>query len=230
MGNGGMFRGPVTGTAAGGRGGGGGGLLQSPNRPRGVAGPVQPQGQHLTQANKTDTTRPQGFGVTQGGGGRGTSSPGSSVAGPQAKAGKVAVSGTASSSSSSPTAGPGAGVEAESGGGGAGAVLSCLPCEKEFTSEGAKQAHLQSHVLCPEEGCGFSALRKVVNNHHEAKHGQFSGSGFQARTRTAVEVHCIFFRPLYPKPLPILNSSNSTQKRVSSCKSVKELHRIPHLN
>lgn len=62
-------------------------------------------------------------------------------------------------------------------------VLSCEPCEKDFTSEVARQAHLQSHVPCPEKGCGFSALRKVVNNHHEAKHGQFSGSGFQVQWR-----------------------------------------------
>lgn len=58
-------------------------------------------------------------------------------------------------------------------------MLSCEPCEKEFTSETARQAHLQSHVPCPEEGCGFSALKKVVNNHNEAKHGKLSGSGFQ---------------------------------------------------
>ncbi|CAN0449004.1 unnamed protein product, partial [Ectocarpus sp. 12 AP-2014] len=62
---------------------------------------------------------------------------------------------------------------------GGAAKLSCEPCEKEFTTETARQAHLQSHVPCPEKGCGFSALRKIVNNHHEAKHGQFSGSGFQ---------------------------------------------------
>ncbi|CAM9352629.1 unnamed protein product, partial [Laminaria digitata] len=93
-----------------------------------------------------------------------------------------------SSSSSSPAAvaasgagaGAGAGVGVgQQGGGAAGALLSCEPCEKEFTSEVARQAHLQSHVPCPEKGCGFSALRKVVNNHNEAKHGQFSGSGFQ---------------------------------------------------
>lgn len=68
------------------------------------------------------------------------------------------------------------------GGGGATTaktLLSCEPCEKDFTSEAARQAHLKSHVPCPEQGCGFSALRKIVNNHHEAKHGQFSGSGFQ---------------------------------------------------
>ena len=58
-------------------------------------------------------------------------------------------------------------------------MLHCEPCEKEFTSESARQAHLASHVPCPEKGCGFSALRKFVNNHHEAKHGQLSGSGFQ---------------------------------------------------
>lgn len=75
------------------------------------------------------------------------------------------------SSTASSTAGAAAGGEA--------AKLSCEPCEKEFTTETARQAHLLSHVPCPEKGCGFSALRKIVNNHHEAKHGQFSGSGFQ---------------------------------------------------
>lgn len=74
-----------------------------------------------------------------------------------------------------------AGVEAGAGAGAAKVLLRCEPCEKEFTSEAARQAHLQSHVPCPEKGCGFSALRKFVNNHHEAKHGQLSGSGFQVR-------------------------------------------------
>lgn len=72
-------------------------------------------------------------------------------------------------------------------------LLSCEPCEKEFTSEVARQAHLQSHVPCPEKGCGFSALRKFVNNHFEAKHGQCSGSGFQvgAMTKSVAESRCL---------------------------------------
>lgn len=68
------------------------------------------------------------------------------------------------------------------GGGGSG-VIPCGPCEREFTSEGARAAHLQSHVPCPEPGCEFSALRKVVNTHHEVKHGQFNGAGFQVKMR-----------------------------------------------
>lgn len=70
------------------------------------------------------------------------------------------------------------------GGGGeksAGATtpLFCEPCEKDFATEGAHQAHLQSHVPCSEDGCKFSASRKVVVAHHSATHGKFSGSGFQ---------------------------------------------------
>ena len=58
-------------------------------------------------------------------------------------------------------------------------ILPCEPCEKEFTTELARIAHLDAHVRCEEPGCGFSALRKIVSLHHEVKHGQFSGSGFQ---------------------------------------------------
>lgn len=77
-----------------------------------------------------------------------------------------------------PTSLAGAGAQVS---GGAGGDLSCVPCEKVFTSEIARAAHLQSHVRCPEAGCDFSALKKVVNTHREVAHGQFSGSGFQVR-------------------------------------------------
>lgn len=57
--------------------------------------------------------------------------------------------------------------------------LFCEPCEKDFASVNAHQAHLLSHVPCSEAGCNFSASRKVVGAHHSATHGRFSGSGFQ---------------------------------------------------
>lgn len=69
--------------------------------------------------------------------------------------------------------------DSQDNGGGVPRVQPCEPCEKEFNSESARKAHLESHVTCKEKGCEFSALPKVVNYHHEIKHGQFSGSGFQ---------------------------------------------------
>ena len=189
MSDGGNFRGPAGRTvpgAGGGGGVGGVGVLQNSNRPpvaprpallKPTSGVTTPQGNLKKDNKKIDTARPQGavagVGAPQGGGGA---------------AGKGAASKTLASSSSSSAAAPapaGTGTGAGVGGGaqGGGAPLSCEPCEKEFTSETARQAHLQSHVLCPEKGCGFSALRKVVNNHHEAKHGQFNGSGFQVSWR-----------------------------------------------
>lgn len=58
-------------------------------------------------------------------------------------------------------------------------ALFCEPCEKDFATQGALQAHLDSHEKCPEPDCSFTASRKVLNAHHTTAHGRFSGSGFQ---------------------------------------------------
>ncbi|CAM9592133.1 unnamed protein product, partial [Choristocarpus tenellus] len=55
----------------------------------------------------------------------------------------------------------------------------CKPCGKKFVSEDARQAHLKSHVPCPESGCNFTAVRKVMSGHHASVHGHLSGSGFE---------------------------------------------------
>lgn len=59
--------------------------------------------------------------------------------------------------------------------------LYCEPCDKDFATETARQAHILSHEKCWESGCEFSASRKVLSAHHSAAHGRFSGSGFQVR-------------------------------------------------
>jgi hypothetical protein len=59
------------------------------------------------------------------------------------------------------------------------AVLYCEPCDKEFPTSAAMEAHNRSHESCRHPGCSFRASKKVVVAHYHSAHGQFSGSGYK---------------------------------------------------
>jgi hypothetical protein len=48
--------------------------------------------------------------------------------------------------------------------------LYCDACEKDFPLERAYNQHMQSHVKCPEEGCVFQAVPKLVQEHQKMAH------------------------------------------------------------
>lgn len=58
-------------------------------------------------------------------------------------------------------------------------VLHCEPCDKEFTSFSAFDAHKKTHEPCTHPGCSFTASKKVVIAHFHSIHGLYSGSGFK---------------------------------------------------
>jgi hypothetical protein len=56
----------------------------------------------------------------------------------------------------------------------------CSPCKLILESEGALQAHKESHISCT--ACNFEGAPKVVKGHFQACHGKFSGAGFKQVT------------------------------------------------
>ena len=58
-------------------------------------------------------------------------------------------------------------------------VIFCEPCDKEFTSPEAYEAHAASHEGCSHEGCSFTGTKKVVSAHFHSAHGEFAGTGYK---------------------------------------------------
>lgn len=160
-------------------GGGGGPNLRPPGADMRALGEMQP-------GNPNNWNQPPRRPVNRGGGNGFGGLSGASGTAPNAQqagdGGALKKKKTAANNGATTALNPAAPKVSEVGKTGGG-VKPCEPCEREFTSEVARSAHMQAHVSCLEPGCGFSALRKVLSAHHDMKHGQFSGAGFQVRSR-----------------------------------------------
>ncbi len=55
----------------------------------------------------------------------------------------------------------------------------CEPCNKDFPSQEALNAHLATHEQCHFLDCTFVASHKVVQAHFHSAHGQYSGTGLK---------------------------------------------------
>lgn len=47
----------------------------------------------------------------------------------------------------------------------------CDICDTNFAIESQLVAHIRQHVVCPELGCGYSAVKRLVTQHRSAHHG-----------------------------------------------------------
>lgn len=48
----------------------------------------------------------------------------------------------------------------------------CVPCNREFKDHRSRDAHVATHVMCSEPGCGFQAGKKVVKEHFRKVHAK----------------------------------------------------------
>ncbi|RLN47676.1 hypothetical protein BBJ28_00024170 [Nothophytophthora sp. Chile5] len=57
------------------------------------------------------------------------------------------------------------------------ACWKCETCVKSFAMASQYEAHMKTHVLCPD--CAFSASKRVVGAHFQSTHGEYSGQGLK---------------------------------------------------
>jgi hypothetical protein len=55
----------------------------------------------------------------------------------------------------------------------------CKPCGKFFDQNATYVSHCKCHEQCKHKGCDFMGTRKVLENHFNSFHGQYSGTGYK---------------------------------------------------